>query len=405
VALLENLNKQIDLAFLRFSFADLVVTILLFSLVARGQRQFGNRPMAGTLFLSLAALVGLEVLGLQRGGDFRNSLWQVHQPIYLPALGLLFLLTLEPRDHVRLGVLLFSAGAIKAFSALYFRLEICQPKGLHPPYAGTHSDSVLYAFAAFAALALWHERRTWGSVWFCLGALPILGMGMYLNERRLAYVALTAALGLLIAVVPRSRLKSALFTAVLLSLPVIGAYAAAGWNSQSGIFRPVQIAKAVLTSKGDSSAQTRDIENYNLLKTLRADPLLGQGFGRPYLELVKADDISVWFPQYRYIPHNSFLGLWAFGGLVGFSAFWAPLVAGAYLAARAYRLSRASLDRAVALTALGVLLTYAIQAWGDMGLQSWLATTLVAMAVAVAANLAQAVEPAPVSLRHRWSPA
>ena len=55
-------------------------------------------------------------------------------------------------------------------------------------------------------------------------------------------------------------------------------------------------AAATLRSMGsseDSSTQTRDIENFNLIHTLKQHPVLGSGFGHEYIELVQADRVDV----------------------------------------------------------------------------------------------------------------
>ena len=81
----------------------------------------------------------------------------------------------------------------------------------------------------------------------------------------------------------------------------------------------------------------RDLENYDLFYTLRHNPVLGTGYGHGYTEVVWLPDVSNAYALYRFLPHNSILGLWAYGGLVGFTALWTMLVVGVFLAARAYR--------------------------------------------------------------------
>ena len=177
-------------------------------------------------------------------------------------------------------------------------------------------------------------------------------------------------------------------------------YAAVGWNSNAGIFTPVHML-STLFSREDASAGTRDIENFNLIATLRVHPLQGWGFGHPYLELSKAYDISDKFALYRYIGHNSVLWLWSVGGLLGFWAIWMPLVLAVFFAARCLAFAKEPWIRAAALVALTVPITYMIQAYGDMGMQSWngaflVAATLAAMSRAAsrARGLARGLAPA-----------
>jgi O-antigen ligase len=176
----------------------------------------------------------------------------------------------------------------------------------------------------------------------------------------------------------------------VIALPIFGLYLAAGWSSGAGMFRPAQVVRSLVSSDGDRSTQTRDIENYNLILTLKEDPLLGTGFGREYLETSKADDISRLFAQYRLIPHNSLLGLFSFAGLLGFWLVWLPLVVGVFLAVRAHARARTPAESTTALCAPAMVVVYSVQAFGDMGLQSWGGAVLLAAALATCSRLAVA---------------
>jgi O-antigen ligase len=131
--------------------------------------------------------------------------------------------------------------------------------------------------------------------------------------------------------------------------------------------------------------------------------LLGTGFGHEYVEQVRADDISHAFALYRYIPHNSILGIWAFTGLVGFTALWLPMMMGLFMAARAYRRATRPLVRAGLLTVAAMVVIHLIQAWGDMGIQAWPGVFLMGACIALAGQLAVELGayPAPPARRAR----
>ena len=101
-------------------------------------------------------------------------------------------------------------------------------------------------------------------------------------------------------------------------------------------------------------------------------------------------DISSIFPQYRYVPHNSVLGLLAFGGVVGLSAIFLTLGVGIFLAARAHRFAASPAERAAALAVIAAVVVYLVQCYGDMGIVSWTGVFTLAPALAVAARLATA---------------
>jgi O-antigen ligase len=66
---------------------------------------------------------------------------------------------------------------------------------------------------------------------------------------------------------------------------------------------------------------TRSVENYNLIYTMRQNPILGQGFGHKYIEKIQAYDVSHHFNAYEYVPHNSILWVLTSGGIL-FSTFF-----------------------------------------------------------------------------------
>jgi hypothetical protein len=357
--------------------------------------QPGPRParvFTVSLLLALGGILASMAWGTLRGGDLKGSLWQVRQLAACPVLGLLFVSAFkEPRDFAVLGRIVVGAALYRTLEGLYFYEVICRPLNFKPPYVTTHSDTMLFVLGIMLLVIVWHETRTRRSFWAMIaGSLWILG-GVYMNGRRLAYVTLAASLLAIFLLAPRNRLKRALARAAVLFVPVAALYLAAGWNSTRGIFRPAQMAKSVLVSDADRSTQTRDIENYNLATTLKSNVLLGTGFGHEYLEVSKADDISHLFPQYRMIPHNSLLGLWAFAGLIGFWLAWLPIVVAVFLAVRAYPLGATPLERALASSCVVMAVVYSLQAYGDMGLQSWGGAFLLAAALAASSRLALSV--------------
>ena len=136
----------------------------------------------------------------------------------------------------------------------------------------------------------------------------------------------------------------------------------------------------------------RDIENYNLLQTLRKNPFLGTGWGHEYVEEVRAFDIASIFPQYRYKPHNSLLGVVAFAGMIGFSGIWQIIPVVAFLHARVYRITLVPVARVAALAGLVVLVLGVLQMWGDLGFDSLLVNVLMGASLAVAGRLPALVD-------------
>lgn len=394
--LLANLNLTVPVRALRFSGLDLLMGLLLVVILARQavrprepRERRAASPMAWAAALWFLTVLALWAYGLARGGDFRNSLWQCHQLVVLPLVYFVYQSTMRgPRDYRALAGVIVAAACIKAGLALWVRLTVSSAEAL--PTATAHGDSVLFAcaFALAAALLVEQALPRLGAV--AIAVLALLAAGMVANNRRLAWVEVGSALFVVYVTASATRVKRAMTRAAMLAVPLLAFYAAAGWTSGSRLFAPVRTLRSLVAPRTDWSTAMRDIENFNLLWTLRDHPLVGTGFGHEYVEKVKAVDISDIFPQYRYVPHNSLLGLLAFGGIVGLSAIFLALAVGVYLAARAHRFAGTAGERAAALASIAAVVVYLVQSYGDMGLVSWMGVFTLGPALAVAARLATA---------------
>lgn len=398
--LLVHLNVTLPNKALVFSGLD-VILVGLFAVAAvrwlTGSRidvssgAEGVGPIGWFAGLSLAAVAWTWGYGLARGGaDVASSLWQVQRVAYLPILVFLFQLAFRgPADTTALGKVIVSAACLKASLALYIRATVAPPPGEPSlPYATTHADSMLFAVAFCLVVALLIHRHGGKRLFLIAVVLPLLIAGMVANGRRLAWVELAAGVGAVVALTPWSYTKRATVRAGVFASPLLLAYAIVGWDSGSALFQPVRTLRSVVDSKADPSTLWRDLENYNLFYTLRGSPALGTGYGHGYVELIRLPDVSSEYALYRFLPHNSILGLWAYGGLVGFTVLWSMLVVGIFLAARAYRHAATFDDRTAALTAVSILVVYLVYCYGDLGLGTWTSVFTVAPAFAIASKLA-----------------
>jgi O-antigen ligase len=211
---------------------------------------------------------------------------------------------------------------------------------------------------------------------------------MIANHRRIVWVEVGVGLMTVLTLSSRTRQKRALARALVVASPVLIAYTVLGWSASSRVFAPVQLVRSVIDSKADPSTEWRDWENYDLVFTLRQSPILGTGYGHGYVEAVKLPEISQVYALYRFVPHNSFLGLWAYGGIVGFSLLWSLTVVGLYFAARSARSTSAPTERIAAIGSSVAIVVYLVHCYGDMGLGTWTGVFTVAPALAVASRLA-----------------
>src|SRR5580658_1104972 len=398
--LLVHLNVTLPYKALVFSGLDVILVYLF--VVAAVRRLTGSRidPPAGIggagpvgffAGLSLAGAAWMWAYGIAMGGaDVGSSLWQVQRVAYLPALVFLFQLAFRgPADTAALGKVIVSAACLKALLALYIRATVAPPAGeTFLAYATTHADSMLFAVAFCAVLAHLIHRRHGSRLFPIVLVLPLLVAGMVANGRRLAWVELVVGVATVVALTPWSSAKRTALRFAVGASPLFLIYAIAGWSSGSAIFKPVQTLRSVVDSKSDPSTLWRDLENYNLFFTLRHHGLLGTGYGHGYVEVIALPDVSSSYALYRFLPHNSVLGLWAYGGLVGFTALWTVVVVGLFLAARANRYAVNVDDRAVALTVLSTVVVYLAYCYGDLGLGTWVSVFTVAPAFAISSRLA-----------------
>jgi len=400
VLFFENLKKVIPVDALKLSVLDLLVAMIVGLLIYRraGRRDRDGYGVASvnwlrlSLVLSLTGMAGALAWGMARGGLFQQAYWQLRQPLYVPVLALLFLAAFKDERDVRLaGAAVVLAAVYKSLVCIFFYEFIAREFNYKPPYVTSHTDSALFTVAIMIALIAWHEKMSFRTRLWLLASVPIVVLGIYTNNRRLAWVELAFSFIAAYALTPWTFVKRTLTRLLVFGVLLLPLYLAAGWNSTSSFFRPVQTLRSIVDADVDRSSLTREVENYNLIVTLKSNPLLGTGLGHEYDEFTKGDDISVAFPQYRYIPHNSVLGLLAFGGVLFFTLMWLPIPIGIYLAVRTYRAARTPLSRTAALSVVTALIAYEGQGWGDMGIQSWATSFLAAAALAVVGQLAPAV--------------
>ena len=395
--LLSHLNLTIPVKALFFSGLDLALVLLIGIWVVRRftgsdvdlrGRVPAARPLQAAGLVCLGTIALMWGLGMMRSEfSFSNSLWQIFRVVYLPCVFLLFCAGMRgPADARPLGIALLLAALLRAALSVYIRRLFPDVEDLG--FTTTHADSMLFADAFLMVIVIFFERPGKKTAALAAATLPLLAWGMVANNRRLVWVELGIGLLVIYFITPMTRLKRRLAQSVAISIPVILLYIAIGWNSGAKVFAPVRTIRSVVDSKSDTSTLWRDLENYNLYFTLKGNPLLGTGFGHEYVEAIHLPDISGSYSLYRYAPHNSILGLFAYGGFVGFTGLWLLVPLGMFFAVRTYRFSTHPRDRTAALTTVGVLISYAVHCYGDMGLGTWTSVFTLSAALALVAKQA-----------------
>jgi O-antigen ligase len=297
-------------------------------------------------------------------------LWQGFRWLYLPVVYALMRQALRGMpDAPTVGKLVLGVGLFRAGEAILFRSWY--PSVEEMGFATTHADTVLFATCVGILGALLLEMPSPKTFRLAVLLAPIYYWAMKANNRRLVFADVALLVVVFWLLTPWRPLKRRVAKVLVAFAVPICLYVAVGWGSEAGVFGPVQKFRSMLDPKADTSTLWRELENYNLVFTYRESPLLGLGFGRPFHEHIKLPDVTGAYELEPYVPHNSVVGLWAYGGLVGFSLLWAIFPVGFFFTVRAYRWARTPQERVTALGATAVQVCFLIQGYADLGFGSW----------------------------------
>jgi hypothetical protein len=358
--------------------------------------------MDAAILASFASVTVTFLWGWMRGGSAYNAYYQLWRFLVALLVAAVLLSVVRTSRHLKaLGITLMMAALVRATLVIYFYwahvYEQVRPDLISegtcllwpPPHMTTHDDSLLFVAGSLTAIS-WALASGKPRAWIA-GILVSahLSYAMILNNRRLAWIELLLVLALAYLVLPRGKVHRRVSQVLLVGVPVVLLYFVVGWDRPGAVFAPVR-ALSTAGSNEDASSLARLEEIRNLLYTLTTEgnPLLGTGWGQPYQKVtsVYANFGPEWW-QYRYLPHNSLLGMAVFGGLVGIFGMWLVVPVAAFLAIRGYRGSTRAVDRAAAMAALCILPAYGAQCYGDIGLQSLTCGLILAVALAVAGKV------------------
>jgi hypothetical protein len=346
-----------------------MLAILSIGLVRRDRRGF-VAPMKHMLLLMLATTVLWLVYGLTHGGDFRFASWQS----YLIVSSVLVAFTVGTTFKTFSD---FEGLAKWLLAAAFYRATFCWISyftwarafvGASGAFLTTHDDTIGWVVGILILTIQALNRRSALITFRNLVAILFFLGAIQFNSRRLAWVSLAMAFATAYVLFPAGPLKRRLNKALLAVAPLVLIYVAVGWGRGERIFLPLRSLSSVSTNE-DASTLARNAENLGLIATANyASSLFGTGWGRPYVFLTMKYDISGAFELWRYIPHNSILGLLAFTGTLGFAGFWMAMPTAAFLLARVARLANDPRARSIGIIAASQMIVCANQLYGDMGI-------------------------------------
>lgn len=310
-----------------------LLLLVILAIVIYHRRRRRERPLQGGPLLLpfscfLACVAWGVIRGLATGGTFKVIVLEVRPFWYLFIAYLLAYNLVSNKRHARsvLWVIILGAG-VKSLQGLYVYLVVLHGhlEGHHAIMAHEESfflDAVILLFVLFFL-----HHRDHPQYYSTLQLLPLMAIVLIANQRRVAYAALLAgsavAWTLSFVVAPGGRARLGII--MRLAVPLIVGYVLAFHGSDEFVGRPARaIVSTIYPDPADrvaiQSNLYRAIENHDLISTAMQHPILGWGFGRPFLQPVPLPDISDRDRHYLYIPHNTVYWVWMRLGAVGLLA-------------------------------------------------------------------------------------
>ncbi|MGO8948454.1 MAG: O-antigen ligase family protein [Ktedonobacterales bacterium] len=294
-----------------------------------------RRPLyGGKLFYPFVFFLGCVAMGvlhgLGSGGSFRIIVLEVRPFWYLFVSYILAFNVVSKVSHVRNILWITILGtAVKGVQGVFIVYAYLggQIEGHNEIMA--HEQSYFFILVLLLLVLMMLHRVQRGFLIAILLSLPCLSIALIANNRRADYVALVAGIAvaaiLIIVIKPESR--RVLVPALILCFVLGAGYVVAFRNVSGPLGQPANAIISVFypsaTDARDISSNVyRDIENYDLKYTEASSPILGYGFGKPFLQPEVLPDVSQLDPYYLYIPHNNVLWIWMRLGPLGFGALW-----------------------------------------------------------------------------------
>lgn len=306
------------------------------------------------------------------------------------AFAIAWRLRLTPRD---LGAPLFAATtALGVVAVLRYVLYLAGDRsGVSKEFWFGHETGMFLAFGfVLACLAILRAKSDRQRLYLLLYA-ALMALSMMMTGRRSAI--LVVLVGMLVVgwlLLPRRPILLA--TLGVVTLFSGAAYISAYWDAHSGpLAQPARAIRSQIDpdARDESSDQYREIERGNLQRTLRENPVLGIGFGRPYTVFDPLPELEFW-PMQFYTPHQNILWLWLKTGIAGISVLAGLWVVGFSRCIHAARsLPRRREIPVAPMFLAAVLLMYLAYARVDLAFVNSRSAVPLAVALAVALLLPQ----------------
>jgi len=326
-------------------------------------------PNAGIAVAFLVMLLFFTLYGLASHGDWKAALWEIRPLYYLCFMYFLVGQVIRTSRQVHICVWIVIIGlAIRGFQGCY-RYFVVLGRNLGNLRAILGHEDSLFFVTGFVLLAsmlfLGYRGRETKALGLTAGPNMI---AFIFNQRRITFGVLFVSLAMIVAMLPRDRMRKAMRFVIPGTIMMI-MYTAAFWNSSGTLALPAQKIKSVLVhqkgTEDEGSNEWRKTELINLRETVRAYPF-GLGFGKKYLVVVPYADIGDLFPLWNYIPHCAIYWIWTKTGFIGFAVFWLFFGVAITQAMIDYRAMRDPYFKSIALMVMLFIVAQVIVAYYDL---------------------------------------
>lgn len=390
----KNLSSRESISFvsdsLTISPLDISLTVGLVLTAASQYARTGRLVPPSPLTRPLVVFTGFVVIGFFRGlllggrGDTRVAVLEARPLFYILMTYVIAVNVCTHRKHLRYAFWWAISGVIVQvmLSIEYVnRLEPAAREALDS--LNEHGSTLghnLVIVTAFGLITLGVKALV-PRLLMLVALVPTMYV-VFISQRRSGIAALAIAFVILLAVLFWRR-KSQFWVLTPILLIVGVGYLGAFWNSTASAGFPAQAIKSIVapgsaTEEDRSSDLYRVIEGYDINFTIRSNPLLGVGFGKPFYRPVPLPDIS-FFELNAFLPHNAILWIWLKTGIGGFAAMFYFFTRVVVLGARRVRELPRTIDLVVAQSALLFVIMYVMFSYVDI---SWDARNTVLLALA-----------------------
>jgi hypothetical protein len=353
----------------------LLLTILIWLVKGLASRNLGLRggQLGVAMGLFAVALAAGLVRGLVAGGDPYLVLWESRWLFYIPICYFLAASLIRTTGQLQaLMTMALVAIGLFAIEGAYRRVALIDTGVLAVSPESWYSHESVIFLTALIMLVVGQQAFGTPARQRLIGLVvgPTALYTLLASERRAGVIALLVAFAVASLVLLVAKRRAFL----LMSLPValaFGAYLPVFWNNTGILGQPARAIRSLSApdARDASSNLARDLELINVTATIEADPLLGVGFGRPFLTVVATPDIS-WFTLWNYEAHRNVLWIWLKTGAGGFVAFLFLIGSALALGATHVKASKRPTVRLFALFALCGVVATLVFSYVDLGLTS-----------------------------------